>query len=291
MSKPIEVRTVGMIGVRGGLAYAQFQAVCRALVERQGPDALTGIEVVCRANDGWGDADFDRIVRWMTPVPTLVVPDAAKPSADRPTISPHDRNRAIVDASDLLIACPPVAVEEPRSRTWVAIRYARRVGKMVMIVYPDGTVDAGGRNYFMLAHRNGNQMVSVFVCHDPRLAGHVGLDAIPVRLETLPHASRFGHDGPATARPLLGRSIRCPLRYREFPSRKALLKAGFVPVEQYRVCDTWDDYLNPWLTVSESQSILDTGDGNAYGSTDPNGVLEAILREPAPVGDPFAELS
>jgi hypothetical protein len=110
-----------------------------------------------------------------------------------------------------------------------------------------------------------------------------------VRLETLPHASQFGHDGPATARPLLGRSIHCPLRYREFPSRKALLSAGFVAVEHYRVCDTWDDYLNPWLTSRGAQSILDTGDSNGFGSTDPNGALEAILRDPAPAGDPFAE--
>ncbi len=283
MNKPIVVGTVGFIGVRGGLAYPQFRTASRLLVECDGPNALTGVEEVHRANDGWGDADFDRIFRWMTPTPRVVIhemPKPGQPVADPPISPAHNRNRQIVDSCNLLVACPPVEVEELRSRTWVAVRYARRVGKMVIIILPDGTMEVGGREYYMTPVSNGRQSVSVFLCHDPRPSGYGGLRVTPVLLETLPHSNRLGPDGTATARPLLGRSTQGPLRYREFPSRKALLRAGFVPAGRYRVCDTWDDYHNPWLAQNEG-SILDTGAGQSLGSTDPNGAVEAILRDSA----------
>lgn len=51
-----------------------------------------------------------------------------------------DRNHDIVDASDVLIATPKSRVEEIRSGTWATVRYARKVGKRVAIVWPDGKV-------------------------------------------------------------------------------------------------------------------------------------------------------
>lgn len=50
-----------------------------------------------------------------------------------------DRNRDIVDASDVLMACPK-GPEEQRSGTWATVRYGRRKGKRIVIVWPDGTV-------------------------------------------------------------------------------------------------------------------------------------------------------
>lgn len=49
------------------------------------------------------------------------------------------RNHSIVDVTDLLVATPvgPEA-SDPRSGTWKTIRYARRVGKRIVIVNPDG---------------------------------------------------------------------------------------------------------------------------------------------------------
>lgn len=52
---------------------------------------------------------------------------------------PLERNRDIVNASDLLIACPQGKEEELRSGTWATIRYARRMGKQIIIIHPDGT--------------------------------------------------------------------------------------------------------------------------------------------------------
>jgi hypothetical protein len=52
---------------------------------------------------------------------------------------PIDRNRDVVDACDHLFACPKESSEERRSGTWMTIRYARKVGKPLTIICPDGT--------------------------------------------------------------------------------------------------------------------------------------------------------
>lgn len=44
------------------------------------------------------------------------------------------RNRAIVDACDLLIACPRTHREETRSGTWATVRYARSQNKPILII-------------------------------------------------------------------------------------------------------------------------------------------------------------
>jgi hypothetical protein len=48
------------------------------------------------------------------------------------------RNRDIVDNSDVLIATPKSKDEEVRSGTWSTVRYARKMKKKVIIVFPDG---------------------------------------------------------------------------------------------------------------------------------------------------------
>ena len=50
-----------------------------------------------------------------------------------------ERNRKIVDNSDMLLAAPagPEA-EHLRSGTWSTIRYAIKMGKRVFIILPDG---------------------------------------------------------------------------------------------------------------------------------------------------------
>lgn len=48
-----------------------------------------------------------------------------------------DRNHAIVDASRIMIATPKENTEKLRSGTWATIRYAKKMKKPVMIVYPN----------------------------------------------------------------------------------------------------------------------------------------------------------
>ena len=50
------------------------------------------------------------------------------------------RNKEIVRESDLLIATPGEAIEQLRSGTWSTVRFARKLGKPVFVILPDGKV-------------------------------------------------------------------------------------------------------------------------------------------------------
>lgn len=51
------------------------------------------------------------------------------------------RNHDIVDETEMLIATPS-GPETLRSGTWATIRYARKLGRPVTIIWPDGRVDS-----------------------------------------------------------------------------------------------------------------------------------------------------
>ena len=52
------------------------------------------------------------------------------------------RNHDIVDATDFIVASPKGYVEELRgSGTWATIRYAKKIGKPLIIIFPDGTTE------------------------------------------------------------------------------------------------------------------------------------------------------
>ena len=51
-----------------------------------------------------------------------------------------ERNHDIVDSVDLLIAAPRTSEEQLRSGTWSTVRYARKIGKSIVIITPNGTV-------------------------------------------------------------------------------------------------------------------------------------------------------
>lgn len=49
-----------------------------------------------------------------------------------------DRNKKIVDATEILVAAPAGVREEVRSGTWATVRYARKRGKPILLVLPTG---------------------------------------------------------------------------------------------------------------------------------------------------------
>jgi len=53
---------------------------------------------------------------------------------------PIKRNHMIVDAVEMLLACPETTQEVVRSGTWATIRYARKVGIPIWIVLPNGEI-------------------------------------------------------------------------------------------------------------------------------------------------------
>lgn len=57
-----------------------------------------------------------------------------------PTAGYMVRNHDIVDATQALLAAP-LTPEIIRSGTWATVRYARKIGRPIIIVYADGRVD------------------------------------------------------------------------------------------------------------------------------------------------------
>jgi hypothetical protein len=49
------------------------------------------------------------------------------------------RNRDVVNACQVLVGCPK-GPETPRGGTWYTVRYARKAGCQVILVWPDGSV-------------------------------------------------------------------------------------------------------------------------------------------------------
>jgi hypothetical protein len=101
------------------------------------------------------DAEFDQ---WCA---KLGIERHAHPGCDQHGHRPHaancaaevvhpvrpyiERNRVIVDAADVLIACPS-GPEQRRSGTWSTIRYARHREVPVAIIWPDGRVEQERNN-------------------------------------------------------------------------------------------------------------------------------------------------
>lgn len=56
-----------------------------------------------------------------------------------------DRNKTIVASTDCLIAVPLTDTNSVRSGTWSTVRYARALGRPILIIYPDGHVETEGR--------------------------------------------------------------------------------------------------------------------------------------------------
>ena len=130
---------VGFTGTREGMTDQQRATVLRLLSKELldaewlhhgdciGADHQAGqIAIFCGVKQHAHPPTSDRLRAW-----TLA------DRTDKPL--PYlERNRAIVDATDILIAAPR-GPEEQRSGTWSTVRYARKVGKPVIIVWPDGS--------------------------------------------------------------------------------------------------------------------------------------------------------
>jgi hypothetical protein len=61
------------------------------------------------------------------------------PSVEYEPMPYFARNRVIVDSTDVLVANPRTMSEE-QGGTWYTVNYARKQGKPIVIVWPDGTV-------------------------------------------------------------------------------------------------------------------------------------------------------
>lgn len=130
---------VGFTGTRHGMTEAQIATFLTLLPEYCGPfhhgDCKGADAQASDLASQWrlviSHPPTDEKLRAFTPWSTVVLPS-------KPYI---ERNHDIVDACDVLIGCPGEMTEQLRSGTWATIRYARKIGKKVVVIYPDGTVE------------------------------------------------------------------------------------------------------------------------------------------------------
>jgi hypothetical protein len=97
----------------------------------------------------------------------------------------------------------------------------------------------------VIHHWAGPELVHVFLAAPPEAGDPRGTR---VRLREL---------RPPGGRRLLGRDVWDPRSYREFQSEVELLLAGYEPVGEYRVCDSWSDYLNPWASPAMNEQVTE----------------------------------
>lgn len=134
---------IGFTGTRRGLTGPQ-RAALESLLR-----SLDGVSEAHHGDAVGADEEFGEAFHRVHPVATIFAHPCDIPSERSrlqryhdatPAKPPLDRNRDIVGASDLLVACPAGMTEERRSGTRATIRHARRVGRPLRVVWPDGTV-------------------------------------------------------------------------------------------------------------------------------------------------------
>jgi hypothetical protein len=138
-----DLRIVGFTGTRKGLTPAQRQSLEVVLVGEIG--LMTG-EVhhgdCVGADEACHDIALEHGWRIVVHPPTVRTMRAFCQAYDEmlPAKGYIDRNRDIVDDTFVLVACPD-GPETRRSGTWSTIRWARKNGRPVVIVWPDGRVE------------------------------------------------------------------------------------------------------------------------------------------------------
>ena len=116
-------------GTRTGMTARQGIALRELLIRLQ-PTEL---------HHGDGDGADQQAHHQAEILPSCVA--IAHPPALKIAMEYLKRNREVVDAGrDGLIATPRFSEEERRSGTWATVRYARKLGRLIWIIWPDGTI-------------------------------------------------------------------------------------------------------------------------------------------------------
>jgi len=139
--------SIGFTGTRHGMSELQQQAAV-ALIDEIAPPAV----FYAHHGDCIGaDKQFHDACRSTNGRAYVVVhpgPDGARGwragclGDERRDPAPHMwRNATIVAASTVMLAAPAEMTEQQRGGTWATIRMARKAGKPLAIVFPDGRVE------------------------------------------------------------------------------------------------------------------------------------------------------
>ena len=133
-------------GPRDGMQFAQFNTL-RAQLTRLAPSLHTALHGGCVG----ADAQFHQLLReqnllsitevyWSDiTAQRAILPDLSLVRRQHDPDDPLLRNEVMARRCDLLIATPAETKEKLRSGTWTTIRRARKFGKRILYIWPDGT--------------------------------------------------------------------------------------------------------------------------------------------------------
>ncbi len=136
---------IGFTGTRQGMTRLQRQLVESLLVLHPPKETHHGDCI-------GSDAQFHKIICNQTTASIIIHPpldrryrafcaaDETKGDMILPEKPYLERNRDIVNASEIMVAAPKELIEQQRSGTWYTIRRAREKRRQIIIVFPDGTL-------------------------------------------------------------------------------------------------------------------------------------------------------
>jgi hypothetical protein len=135
---------IGFTGTREGMTARQLRCAGQVILWLAA-EAGKGVKMELHHGDCVGaDAQINRLARAVRCQTIAHPPEDDTQRAHcrvdaESTPAPYlERNREIVDVTEVLIAAPKGREEEKRSGTWSTVRYARRRGRKIYLAWPDG---------------------------------------------------------------------------------------------------------------------------------------------------------
>ena len=133
---------LGITGSRVGITLAQLTKLLEILKEYEVNEIHHGC---CKGADEMAVVTcYNNGIKIVAHPPTnpkvMSVKSVELSSLVMPKAPYLNRNKDIVNASEMLVALPNTNEEELRSGTWSTVRYARKKARMITIIYPDGEV-------------------------------------------------------------------------------------------------------------------------------------------------------
>ena len=133
-----KVRHVGFTGTRQGMSDHQKETLRRAMEAA----TMDGIENILHHGDCKGadaeahaiavDLGWDIIIH--PPIKRIMRAYCGDGAIILPPMNYLDRDREIARVSNFIFAAPKSDTEESRSGTWYTVRYARSIGKRVILI-------------------------------------------------------------------------------------------------------------------------------------------------------------
>lgn len=139
MAEPLIVTDIGFTGTRDGMTLPQMQGFVSLLLDIQSDQFHQGC---CVGSDEEASIAARNQGLWVVGHPPINRKHLSTFQSDEER-EPEEylvRNKAIVNASQVMIATPGGMVEVLRSGTWATIRYARAAKRPVYIIFPDGRI-------------------------------------------------------------------------------------------------------------------------------------------------------